>query len=87
VFDSKDQPLCSVAEVSNTFREMKPYFLGSDTLKQDQFHLNTTKYFYVSPFFDHDANFDFNLRVPGDKLNIRIDTFNKEERVFISTLS
>ena len=87
VFDSKGQPLCSVAEVSNTFREMKPYFLGSDTLKQDQFHLNTTKYFYVSPFFDHDANFDFNLRVPGDKLNIRIDTFNKEERVFISTLS
>jgi DUF1365 family protein len=87
VFDTKQQPLCSVAEVSNTFREMKPYFLGKENLDQNTFHLNTTKYFYVSPFFDHDANFDFSLVVPDDKLHVRIDTFNKDERVFISTLS
>lgn len=87
VFDASQQPLCSVAEVSNTFREMKPYFLGIDRLKENKFQLNTAKYFYVSPFFDHDANFDFNLVIPEDKLNIRIDTFNKDERVFISTLT
>lgn len=87
VFGANHQPLCSVAEVSNTFREMKPYFLGTENLYGQKFHLNTTKYFYVSPFFDHDANFDFNLHVPGETLNIRIDTFNKEERVFISTLT
>jgi len=87
VFDTHQTPLCSVAEVSNTFREMKPFFLGKDLLENNKFHLNTTKYFYVSPFFNHDANFDFNFSIPGDKLNIRIDTFEKEERVFISTLT
>ena len=87
VFGTNHQPLCSVAEVSNTFREMKPYFLGAGNLSGEKFHLNTTKYFYVSPFLDHDANFDFNLHVPGEKLNVRIDTFSKDERVFISTLT
>lgn len=87
VFGEHGDALCSVAEVSNTFREMKPYFLGRENFGQEKFHLNTTKYFYVSPFFDHDANFDFNLFIPDEKLNIRIDTFNKHERVFISTLT
>jgi DUF1365 family protein len=87
VFDPQQNPICSVAEVSNTFREMKPYLLGGETFQNGQFHLNTTKYFYVSPFFKHDANFDFNFYIPGEKLNIRIDTFDSEERVFISTLT
>lgn len=87
VLGHDQQPLCSVAEVSNTFGEMKPYFLGMEHFDQKKFHLNTAKYFYVSPFFDHDAHFDFNLAVPDSKLNIRIDTFGKEERVFISTLT
>jgi DUF1365 family protein len=86
-FDQKNEPLCCVAEISNTFREMKPFFLGKDTLQNDQFHLNTTKYFYVSPFIDHDTNFDFNLTVPGDKLNIRIDDLKDGKRFFISTLT
>lgn len=87
VFGNDNNPLCSVAEVSNTFREMKPYFLGPDTLQDRRFHLNTTKYFYVSPFFDHDANFDFHLGIPEDKLHVKIDTFAGKERVFISTLT
>jgi len=86
-FDKLDQPLCSVAEVSNTFREMKPYFLGQDRFEGSAFKLQTTKYFYVSPFIDHDADFDFNLSIPGEKLNIRIDDFKDEKRFFISTLT
>ena len=86
-FDGEDKPLCCVAEISNTFREMKPFFLGKETLNGDQFHLNTTKYFYVSPFIDHDTNFDFNLTIPGEKLNIRIDDFKDGRRFFISTLT
>lgn len=78
---------CAIAEVSNTFREMKPYFLNKEHLKNNVFHLNTTKYFYVSPFIDHDTNFDFTLAVPGDKLNIKIDDFKNEKRFFISTLT
>ena len=86
-FDNNNEPVCAIAEVSNTFREMKPYILNAGHLTGDTFHLNTKKYFYVSPFFNHDANFDFTLKVPADKLNVRIDTLNEEERVFISTLT
>lgn len=80
-------PHCAIAEVSNTFGEMKPYFLGPDCFTEGVFKLKTTKFFYVSPFIDHDASFDFHLVVPGEKLNIRIDDSKHERRFFISTLS
>jgi len=86
-YDENDEPFCSVVEVCNTYLEIKPYFLGMGTQTDDTFRLNTTKYFYVSPFIDMDTNFDFNLQVPSEKLNIRIDDFDKEgNRFFISTL-
>ncbi len=87
VLGKNDVPECAVAEVSNTFREMKPYFLGKEHFSNNSFHLNTAKYFYVSPFIDHDTHFDFNLAVPGEKLNIRIDDHKDGERFFISTLT
>ncbi|MDP9048317.1 MAG: DUF1365 domain-containing protein, partial [Bacteroidota bacterium] len=87
-YDEMDRPLCSVVEVCNTFREMKPYFLGADTMLNGQFKLNTGKYFYVSPFIDMDTNFDFDLHIPGEKLQLKIDDYDKEgKRFFISTLS
>jgi DUF1365 family protein len=78
---------CAIAEVSNTFREMKPYFMAKEHFKDGVFHLNTKKYFYVSPFIEHDTEFDFNLAVPEEKLNIRIDDYKDGERFFISTLT
>ena len=84
-YNEQGEPFCSVVEVCNTYHEMKPYFLGMGTQTDDTFQLNTTKYFYVSPFIDMDTNFDFNLQVPGDKLNIRIDDFNKEGRRFFTS--
>lgn len=87
-YDGSGNVICSVVEVCNTFREMKPYFLGAGTKQADTFKLNTQKYFYVSPFTDMDTSFDFNLQIPGDKLNIRIDDFDKAgNRFFISTLN
>ncbi len=86
-FDEKNEPLCCIAEVGNTFLEMKPYLLSKENLTENNFHLNTTKYFYVSPFIEHDTNFDFNLHIPNEKLNIRIDDYKEEERFFISTLT
>src|SRR5471030_1239421 len=87
-YDETGPPICSVVEVCNTFLEMKPYFLGADTKKNDKFKLNTEKYFYVSPFIEMDTNFDFDLHIPGEKLNARIDDYDKEgKRFFISTLT
>lgn len=86
-YDENDQPVCAVAEVSNTFKEMKLFFLGKECLKDDSFHLRTIKHFYVSPFIDHDAEFDFHLDLPGEKLNIRIDDYKENRRFFVSTLT
>lgn len=86
-FDENDVPICAVAEVQNTFREMKLYFLGRSCFTGDAFHLRVVKYFYVSPFIDHDAEFDFSLALPGEKMNIRIDDYKNGERFFISTLT
>ncbi len=87
VYNADNTIQCCITEVSNTFREMKPYFLGKELLQDGRFHLNTTKYFYVSPFIDHDTNFDFNIAIPAEKLNIRIDDFKNNKRFFISTLT
>ena len=86
-FDEQNKPICAVAEVSNTFREMKPFLLTAADFTESSYRLNTIKHFYVSPFIDHDTHFDFNLTIPDEKLNIRIDDFKEESRFFISTLT
>ncbi len=86
-FDEKGQPICVVAEVQNTFKEMKLFLLGKECLNGNSFHLRTKKYFYVSPYIEHDAEFDFQLDVPTEKLNIRIDDYKDDLRFFVSTLT
>lgn len=83
--DKNGTPVCCVVEVCNTYREMKPYLVTD--FKDGKYTLNTTKYFYVSPFIDHDANFEFVISIPGEKLNIRIDDIKDGKRFFISTLT
>jgi len=85
IYDS-DKPLCCVPELGNTFGEMKLFLLNNETLKDDRFSLRAKKYFYVSPFIDHDVYFDFQLSIPNEKLNIRIDDYREDHRFFISTL-
>jgi len=72
-------PLCAVAEVSNTFGEMKSYVLR-ECSGDGPFRLVTPKYFYVSPFCDLDVEFHFTLRVPGERLDIHIDDREGDER-------
>lgn len=87
-YNEVGEPVCSVVEVCNTFLEMKPYFLGAGAKNGNGFRLNTEKYFYVSPFIDMDTHFDFDLDIPGEKLQIKIDDYDKAgKRFFISTLS
>ena len=71
----------------NGQEEMKMFFLGKACFDGKKFHLRTKKYFYVSPFIDHDAEFDFQLELPSEKLNVRIDDYKNEERFFVSTLT
>lgn len=86
-FDEKNHPLCAVAEISNTFREMKMFFFGKEDLEGSTFKQKAEKLFYVSPFIDLDSFFDFQLTVPSEKLDIKIDDYDRDgNRFFISTL-
>ncbi|EQA46596.1 PF07103 family protein [Leptospira broomii serovar Hurstbridge str. 5399] len=84
--DEFGRPLCSVAEVGNTFGEMKHYFLGKETLDARGFRRQEGKFFYVSPFISLDSVFDFRLNPPADdRLNIRIDALEKGETIMMTT--
>lgn len=81
-------PVAALAEVTNTFKEMKPYLLGPDTQSTPgEFRLRVPKHFYVSPFSDVDVAFDFTLRTPGDRLSIQIDDYAEGQRTLTSTLA
>lgn len=87
-YDVSGEPIAAIPEVTNTFREMKPFFLGPQTRQIDgRFHLRIPKYFYVSPFSDVDIAFDFNLAPPGRDLAIQIDDYHGAQRTLTSTLS
>ena len=79
----------AITEVTNTFREVKPYFIppitrpdGAITLR-----LRTPKHFYVSPFSSLDLEFDFTLHAPGERLAVRIDDHTAGSRVLHTSLT
>ena len=87
-FDQAGKPVCSVAEVGNTFREMKLFLIRREELVAGTtFSKIVPKHFYVSPFSELDLSFDFKLKIPGDKLDIKIDDRDGDEKVLISTLT
>ncbi len=82
-------PAAVIAEVTNTFREVKPYFLGAETRSSagGEFRLRVPKHFYVSPFSDVDVEFDFTLRAPHERLALQIDDFTDGARTLTTTLT
>lgn len=82
-------PLCAVAEVSNTFREMKAYVVppaGAGPDGAALFRSRAVKNFYVSPFFDVEDEFDFRLAQPGDRLDIRVNTLVNGKTALVAAL-
>lgn len=86
-YDRAGRPVAALAEVTNTFKEMKPFVLGPETCQGAAFALRTPKYFYVSPFTDMDVAFDFTLRVPAEKLSVQIDDYDAGQRTLTSSLT
>ena len=86
--DAQDRPLCAVAEVGNTFGELKPFLLGPEHLDgEGRFRRVVPKHFYVSPFFALDLVFDFKLRVPGEQLDIHVDDREDDRPVLLTALT
>ena len=95
-YDRSGEPVAAIAEVTNTFKEMKPYWLGPATRSalgitrsttEESFRARMPKLFYVSPYSDVDVAFDFVLSPPTDQLAVRIDDYVGEERTLTSTLA
>ncbi len=86
-YDAAGRPRAALAEVTNTFREMKVYILDENTWNHGAFRLRVPKEFYVSPFSDVDVAFDFTLRPAGDRLAVQIDDFTGEMRTLTSALT
>ena len=86
-YGADGQPVATIVEVTNTFREVKVFVLGPTAFADGAFRLRVSKDFYVSPFSDVDLAFDFTLRPADDSLGIRIDDYDGDERTFTSGLT
>ena len=80
-----DEPIATVAEVVNTYREMKLYLvdhLGAEGM----WHRRMAKNFYVSPFSDAGDEFDFKIGIPDTEWRVNIDNYSGGERVLLSAI-
>jgi len=84
IFDANSQAVCAIAEVSNTFREMKPYLI--ENIINNRFKLRTPKHFYVSPFSSLNLDFDFDFALPNNLLDIKINEFEGDKKILISSV-
>lgn len=87
--DASGRAVGAIAEVTNTFHEVKAFFIPPARPPHDTgtLHLRVPKHFYVSPFSPLDLEFDFTLRPPGGKLAVRIDDHAAGRRVLHTTLT
>ncbi len=86
-YDEADRPLAAIAEVNNTFGEMKPFLLDRDCWNGRAFRLRVPKHFYVSPFSDVNVTFDFKLRPVGNQLALQIDDHAAGQRTLTTMLT
>lgn len=83
-YGKNEEPLGAIAEVGNTFGELKPYFIP---FHDGAFRLRTPKHYYVSPFSDLKLDFDFRFEPPSDRLGIYIDDYRGTDKTLITTLT
>ena len=70
-----------IIEIGNTFNEIKPYFIPHEKFNTSGFKYKTTKFFYISPFIDHDSEMDFYFKKEKNNLHIEIIDTIKGQKV------
>ncbi len=78
------EPLCSIAEVGNTFHEQKLYLIQTNADRNS--NARCAKEFYVSPFSELDTQFHFKIAEPNQRLRLAIDQSRNSEVYFRSAL-
>ncbi|WP_422724240.1 DUF1365 domain-containing protein [Kitasatospora purpeofusca] len=80
--DGEGRPLCTVAEVHNTYGERHRYLLPPDPEDCGE----TVKDFYVSPFFPVDGRYRMVLPEPGERLRLTVHLERRGEPAFTATV-
>jgi DUF1365 family protein len=85
ISSASGEDLYIVAEVVNTFREMK-LFLVNEQSEDGRWQRKMKKDFYVSPFSDPGDDFQFRIARPDQKLAINIDNWHGDEKTLVSAV-
>lgn len=80
------EPFTAVAEVTNTYREMKLYSLGLPS-PEGKFDHTILKEFYVSPFSDPNDTFHFRIGQPKEKWNVIINNLTGGKPTLLSSFT
>ena len=88
-FDEEDELEAIVAEITNTpWKERHSYVLDARAGGESKMLTwRFDKAFHVSPFFDMDQRYRWSFSVPGEKLDVRMVNFEKQNAVFNVGLS
>jgi uncharacterized protein len=82
VRDPAGEPLAIIAEVHNTFGELKPFLLTRRDLRAEWFQADRPKHFYISPFSDLDHDLRLRLRFPTERLHLFVSNRREGGRSF-----
>ncbi len=80
--DGEGRPLCTVAEVHNTYGGRHRYLLPPDPEGRGE----CLKDFYVSPFFPVDGRYRMVLPEPGERLRLTVHLERRGEPAFTATV-
>ncbi|TDT97820.1 hypothetical protein EDD99_6013 [Streptomyces sp. 846.5] len=80
--DDRGTPVCTVAEVCNTYGERHCYLLRTD----DEGRAEVGKEFYVSPFFGVEGRYRMALPLPGEQLKLSMHLDHPNGRPFTATV-
>ncbi len=86
-YGEDNAPVAIVAEVHNTFGELKPFLLTDQKWDGKYFRDTQDKDFYISPFSDLETRLSFRLKLPGERLSLAISEEQNGEPFFHSTLT
>ena len=84
-YEAAGRPLCAVVEVG--IRLARSALPRSRAVAARGIPFACGEDFYVSPFSSLDTEFDFKLRLPGERLDVRIDDYKNGALTLVSALT
>ena len=84
VTSSDGEPLFAIAEVGNTYGEMKLYLVGEQG--SNGWQRKVAKDFYVSPFSNTRDSFHFRLGLPEKNWTVHIDNLDADGPTLVSSI-